>query len=148
GMVLRAQGRVVEAIAGYREALRLRPDHAEAHNNLGVALRQQGQLSEALACYREALRLKPAYADAHKNLGTFLHDQGDLAAATACFERALALAPADGLRIRSALALPVIFESTEELRRHRRRIEDNVARLLGEKLTIEDPATVGGTVFE
>ena len=42
-----------------REAIRLKPDYAEAHNNLGIALTDQGKLDEAVAEYREAIRLKP-----------------------------------------------------------------------------------------
>ena len=48
-----------EAIAEYREAIRLKPDFAEAHNNLGNALQAKGKLDEAIAEYREAIRLKP-----------------------------------------------------------------------------------------
>ena len=47
----------------YQEALRLKPDFAEAHNNLGNALRDQGQLAAAVAHYQEALCLKPDYAE-------------------------------------------------------------------------------------
>ena len=54
----------------YREAIRLKPDYAEAHNNLGIALMAQGKHDEAIVAYREAIRLKP-------DLG---HD-GDLALA-------------------------------------------------------------------
>src|SRR5262245_33244233 len=39
--------RWVEAAAHCREAIRLKPDHADAHHNLGVALRAQGNLDEA-----------------------------------------------------------------------------------------------------
>lgn len=38
GLVLHRLGRSAEAIPHYRQALRLRPDHAETHHNLGVAL--------------------------------------------------------------------------------------------------------------
>ena len=58
-MALRNQGKLDEAIAEYREAMRLKPDYPEAHNNLGVTLKDQGKLDEAIAEYREALRLKP-----------------------------------------------------------------------------------------
>ena len=47
--------------------LELKPDYAEAHNNLGIALVQQGRFEEALAHYGQALRLNPAYAEAHAN---------------------------------------------------------------------------------
>lgn len=55
-----------------REAIRLRPDYAEAHNNLGAALRVQGRLDEAILSLREALRLQPAHVEAHYNLGLAL----------------------------------------------------------------------------
>ena len=38
GVALYQQGRTDEAIRQFQEAIRLKPDHAEAHNNLGTAL--------------------------------------------------------------------------------------------------------------
>ena len=38
GHVPRHQGRIDEAINHYRQALEIRPDLAEAHNNLGALL--------------------------------------------------------------------------------------------------------------
>ena len=70
GVALFDQGRLEEAMASYREALRLKPDYALAHNNLGIALKTQGRLEEATASYREALRLNPKYVEAHSNLET------------------------------------------------------------------------------
>ena len=66
------QGKLDEAIAEYREAIRLKPDYAEAHDNLGIALEARAKLDEAIAAYREAIRLKPDYAEAHCNLGILL----------------------------------------------------------------------------
>ena len=70
GIALRDQGKLDEAIAEYRKAIRLKPDLAEAHHNLGIALASQGKLDEAIAEYRKAIRLKPDVAEAHINLGT------------------------------------------------------------------------------
>ena len=53
-----------EAVACYRRALKLKPDYAEAHYNLGNALQDQGKLDEAVDCYRRAVELKPDYAEA------------------------------------------------------------------------------------
>ena len=78
----------------YQEALRLKPDYAEAHNNLGLALQDQGcMLAEAVSQYQEALRLKPDYAEAHNNLGNALKDQGQLAEAVSHYQEALRLKP-------------------------------------------------------
>ena len=64
-----------EAIGEYREALRLKPDYAEAHNNLGVALEDRGSLDGAIAEYREALRLKPDFPQGRVGLGRSLEKQ-------------------------------------------------------------------------
>jgi tetratricopeptide (TPR) repeat protein len=71
----------------YRAAIRLKPDHAEAHGNLGSALKGQGKLDEAIAGYREAIRLKPDYAEAHSNLGGILKSRGDDAGALAMYRK-------------------------------------------------------------
>ena len=67
-----AQPALSEAIAQLEEALRLKPDYVEAHNNprnalvcagahnnLGNALLSAGRTSDAIAQFEEALRLKP-----------------------------------------------------------------------------------------
>ena len=64
------------AVAAGREAIRLKPDDAEAHTNLGNVLSSQGKLDEAIAEYREAIRLKPDDAEAHYNLGIALQRPG------------------------------------------------------------------------
>src|SRR3972149_6789176 len=61
-------GRLPEAEAGYRRALEIKPDFAEAHNNLGAIFSDQGRLSEAEASYRRALEFEPDYEDAFGNL--------------------------------------------------------------------------------
>jgi tetratricopeptide (TPR) repeat protein len=74
--ILKLPGHVEEAIAHFKEALRLKPDYAEAHNNLGHALETQGRIEEALAQYREALRVYPDYFEAHSNIGVALQRLG------------------------------------------------------------------------
>ena len=56
-------------MAAYREALRLQPDNAGAHGNLGATLDAQGRGEEALVHLREAVRLQPESAQTHGNLG-------------------------------------------------------------------------------
>ena len=69
---LRDLGRLNDAVAGYRQALRLRPDYLKAFNNLGNVLREQGKLAEAVETYRAALAIRPDYAQGHHNLGVTL----------------------------------------------------------------------------
>jgi tetratricopeptide (TPR) repeat protein len=70
--ILKLPGHAEEAIALFKEALWLKPDYAEAHNNLGHALETQGRIEEALAQYKEALRDDPDYFEAHSNIGVAL----------------------------------------------------------------------------
>jgi cytochrome c-type biogenesis protein CcmH/NrfG len=56
-------------VEAYREALRLKPDDAEAWYNLGVSYGKLGRCQEAVEAYREALRLKPDFAEAWVGLG-------------------------------------------------------------------------------
>ncbi len=83
GNALSDEGKLEEATAEFRTAIRLAPDFAEAHCNLGNALRTQGKLDEAVGEYRTAIRLKPDLAMAHSNLAKALNAQGKLEEAVA-----------------------------------------------------------------
>jgi tetratricopeptide (TPR) repeat protein len=66
-------GREPEAMAEYREALRLDPGYAEAHNDSGLLLaRALGSYQDAAAEFGEAIRSRPDYVEAHDNLGMAL----------------------------------------------------------------------------
>ena len=93
GNALIRKGKLDEASAAYREAIRLKPDDAEGHYGLGNALKGQGKLDDAIAEYREAIRLKPDHAEAHCNLGSALKGQGKLDEASAGYREAIRLKP-------------------------------------------------------
>jgi tetratricopeptide (TPR) repeat protein/serine/threonine protein kinase len=82
-----------KAVAALREAIRLMPDFAYAHANLGVALMRQGKLDEAIAEDREAIRLRPDDGTTHFNLGTALGRQGKRDEAIVEFREAIRLQP-------------------------------------------------------
>lgn len=76
GTILTAGGLIYEAEAVLREAIRLEPGSAEAHNNLAVVLGKLKKHKEALAEQREAARLDPEDPTYQRNLGIELADQG------------------------------------------------------------------------
>ncbi len=82
-----------EASRCYRETLRLRPNHAEACNNLGSILDRQGKFAEAEIQYRESIRLRPNNAEAISNLGIALLRQNKLDDAGYYYDEALRQQP-------------------------------------------------------
>ena len=42
---------------GYKKALSIRPDYADAYNNMGIAFQDQGKLKEAIEAFNTAMRL-------------------------------------------------------------------------------------------
>jgi tetratricopeptide (TPR) repeat protein len=93
GNTLEMKERNEDAIAQYREALRLNPAFAEAHSNLAETLAKQGQIEEAIVHYQEALRLDPASAGTHSNFGFLRLNQGQISEAIPEFHEALRLDP-------------------------------------------------------
>jgi len=61
-------GRVPEAIGHYEQALRIKPDYAQAHYNLAAALERVGRVQEAIQHYQQALRSKPDLTEARNAL--------------------------------------------------------------------------------
>jgi len=86
-------GRADEAMAAFREALALVPDHVGALNNLGVLLKTLNRFAPAVAHYRRALALRPDDVGLLTNLGNALRGLGRFDEAEAVLRRALALNP-------------------------------------------------------
>ena len=80
-------------LSSSQEAVRLNPENADAHYNLGYWLAQQGQTEQAIAAYRRAIQLSPFDADAYYNLGILLHTQRQFAEAEVVFRRVVLIDP-------------------------------------------------------
>jgi protein O-GlcNAc transferase len=93
GNVFLEQGKLEAAVECYQQALKIRPDYADAHHNLGYAFKLQDNLEAALECYQQALKIRPNYAQTHNNLGIVLHKQGQVRAAIECYQQALKINP-------------------------------------------------------
>jgi tetratricopeptide (TPR) repeat protein len=93
GVIAGRKGQNDLAIDYLNAALRLKPDFAGAHNNLGNVFILQGKLLEAVASFQQAVRFQPDFAVAHSNLGNALREQGQLAEAMAVCSRPCATGP-------------------------------------------------------
>ena len=88
-----AMGHLDQAILCYQEAIKIKPDFAEAHGNLGIYFKERNDIDQAILCYKRAIKIKPDFADAHHNLGVSLYDLGMFNEALACYKRAIKLKP-------------------------------------------------------
>jgi Flp pilus assembly protein TadD len=84
-------GRLEEAEASYRQAIFIKSDYIEAHNNLGNTLKKIGKTEEALASFRQAIAINPELSEAHNNLGTVLQEIGKTEEALASYRQAISL---------------------------------------------------------
>ena len=66
--MLARQGKLQEGAEQLNEALRLNPNSAEAHNDLGLVLLAQGKPEESLPHFSAAMDLKPNFTVARDNL--------------------------------------------------------------------------------
>ncbi len=93
GHLLERQGHFEQAVAQYREALKLTPGLVAARNRLGITLNKLGRHREASAEFRAALECEPTAAYLHNNLGFSLYLQGEYEAAEQALARAVELEP-------------------------------------------------------
>ena len=82
-----------EAKDAYERTLRIDPEHADAHVNLGRLLHEEGAPAAAEQHYRAALAAAPDHETAAFNLGVALEDLGRVDDAIAAYNAALALDP-------------------------------------------------------
>ncbi|HZR33428.1 MAG TPA: tetratricopeptide repeat protein [Terriglobales bacterium] len=82
-----------EAIVAYEEVLRMEPEHAAAHINLGTVYYNRQDYIKAELHYRAAIQVDPRYALAHFDLGNVLDETGRVPEAIETYRTALMLAP-------------------------------------------------------
>ena len=104
--------------------LELKPDYAEAHNNLGVVYNELFQHEEAVISYNKAIELNNGYVSAYFNLGNAFSSLDNYEEAIVNFNKAIQLDPnhADAL---SNLGVPLLALSRydEALKVYSRAIE-------------------------
>ncbi len=53
----------------YKQAIKINPDDAKAHYDLGLAYGESIKWKKAIKSYKQAVRINPDYAEAHLELG-------------------------------------------------------------------------------
>lgn len=83
----------LESVDSFQKVIALRPSHALAHYNLGIALQGNGQLSEAVDAFRAAAQHEPNQIQIYGRLGHLLIMLGRLDEALICYRELQKLSP-------------------------------------------------------
>ena len=101
-------GQLDSAIRGFKHVVKIVPDLALAHSNLGMAYRAKGLNRRAKSHYHQALEIDPNHADTYRNLGVLYMSERRTTKATDYFRKALECydrqAPDQATAFRTALA--------------------------------------------
>ncbi|MBN2050328.1 MAG: tetratricopeptide repeat protein [Spirochaetales bacterium] len=89
GNIKTRQDQFDAAVSHYRDAIQLKPDNAEAFNNLSVAFKMKGELKAAVAAAEKAYALNPRRADIAYNLGNIYKQAGRVKEAVDYYKLAL-----------------------------------------------------------
>ncbi|MEW6645960.1 MAG: tetratricopeptide repeat protein [Pseudomonadota bacterium] len=90
-----AAGRITEAEANYRRAIKFNPEYHAAHYNLGLLLLEQGRYADARAEFEWITKRDPENSEAFFNLARTAYGGGDNASALAAYQRAIDLRGGD-----------------------------------------------------
>jgi tetratricopeptide (TPR) repeat protein len=87
-------GRINDAVASYKAAIRIDPDYTtDVYNNLGLAYIALGQVEEAIRVYKYASDIAKLDGDIHFNLANAYMSQGRTAEAASEYKAAIGLKP-------------------------------------------------------
>ena len=76
------------AIYSYLYAIKIKPNYAQAFNNLAILLKKLGEFNLAIISYLKAINLKPGYIEACNNLGLIYSETNEIQKSIYFFEMA------------------------------------------------------------
>ena len=93
GYYLLEAGLNKESIEAFKQAIRIKPDYANAHYNLGVVYGKSVMYKESIEAFKQAIRIKPDDAEAHLGLGVAYGELGMYKEAVEAFKQAIMIKP-------------------------------------------------------
>jgi len=97
GAVSRGLGDIDQAVAQYKEAVRIKPTCIEAHYYLGWAYQKQGRIDESIEHYSKTLQLHPTHVPAYNKLVEILFSQGKVDESIEVCRKALLFVPGSAI---------------------------------------------------
>ncbi len=130
--IWQAVGQLSQAEQLARQAVDLSPQSAAILTVLGSILCQQVRCDEAAGVLERAVAIEPNNTEALGTLAGAYCDLGMVHESVAALQRASELSPEAVFRILAATRLPIVYESSDDVRRCRQRLESEIDRLLAE----------------
>jgi len=146
-LALQEQGRLADAVARLQQASAARPQSADILTILANACQSGSAFDAALHYYVRATMVDPRFAPARQNLGYMLINMGRLDEGVAQLAEAQRWQPQPMNEVLLATSLPIVYESTDDLRRRRERMEREIQRLVDRGLSLDATSTVMPTNF-
>jgi len=138
-------------MGSYKQAIKIKPDYANAYNNMGAALKEKGDVDAAIESYKKALKIKPDDADVYKNMGTVLKEKGDVDAAIESYKKALKIKP-DHAAVKHLLASTIGETTKSAPREYVEKLFDayapNFEKSLAEKLEYQTPKIIAEMIIK
>lgn len=79
----------ITALDMFEKAIKLKPDHVQAHNAMGNLFAELGDHDKAIKCYELAIKLNPDYAQSYNGLAASYGAMGHLEEAITFFDKAI-----------------------------------------------------------
>jgi len=114
---LRGQARIDEAVAALRQAMKLDPENADLHRELGITFLMAKEWKRARVEMIEAIRIDQNDADAHNGLGYALEKLGDIDGAAKEYRTATHLEPDDPTYLTHYLDALVKIQERKEMKK-------------------------------
>ncbi|MEE2746683.1 MAG: tetratricopeptide repeat protein [Pseudomonadota bacterium] len=131
-------GHLEKAIANYEQVLSIDPTRTDAHINLGNILNDLGRYENAIAYFKKATQVGND-SKAFINLGNTYRRMGCSDLAIQSYDASLLIEYHDGLEVKKALTLPVVYKGANHLLGERNKLTARVEELSKGKIRLCDP---------
>jgi len=76
GLAFRLNNQYEKALTSLKNAIRIDPKRASAHQSMGTTLAKLGRYEEALVSYKQAIAINPKKGQTYGKMGTTLRKMG------------------------------------------------------------------------
>ena len=141
-MIHHAKGQTQQAIDQLKSACKSHKTDPQPRYQLALILKQDGQLTDADTVLQQIIALHPKHAAAWTRRGEILQQLNDPGQALMAYDEAIKHSPDNqiaGLKLKRALALPIILHDREQVDLCRQTLTKTIERLVSENAQIQDP---------